>query len=198
MIISIPAFENGAVIPEQYAFCKIDAEKHMVPSNNLNPKIVWSDLPDGTQSLVLICVDDKVPSVFDDANKEGVEISKDLSRIDFYHWVLIDIDPSIGEIKEGEDSSAFNEAGKNPGKQSYGITGINSYGETHGGYDGPCPPWNDQLMHEYYFRLYALDIPTLNLKDKFTGSDVLNAMKGHILAEAEWMGVYTLNPNLRK
>ena len=200
MIVSSPAFENGSPIPEPYAYCKIDPTNHVAHGDNKNPTIVWSDLPDGTKSLVLICVDDKVPSVFTDANKEGMKIPKTLSRIDFYHWVLIDINPKLGGIKEGEDSDGIVETGKKPGKKSYGVTGINSYsnGKKYGGYDGPCPPWNDDLVHEYHFRLYALNIPTLNLSGNFTGPDVLKAMKGHVLAEAEWMGTYTLNPKLRK
>jgi len=199
-MITIPAFENGSPIPEQYAYCKMDPAHHMAPSNNKNPQIIWSHLPDGSKSLVLMCVDDKVPSVFTDVNKEGFSISKNLSRIDFYHWVLIDINPSLGEIKEGEDSDGVTEGGKAPGLKPYGMTGINSYsnGNNYGGYDGPCPPWNDEMMHQYHFRLYALNVSTLNLSGNFTGPDVLKAMEGHILAKAEWTGTYTLNPSLRK
>lgn len=194
----MPAFQNGHPIPEQYAYGKIDAAQHVAHGHNKNPAMVWKDLPDGTKSLVLLCVDDKVPSIFTDANKEGVAISKDLPRMDFYHWVLIDINPALGQIKEAEDSNGVIEAGKAPGKKPYGVTGVNSYSENNGGYDGPCPPWNDELMHEYHFRLYALDIASLNLSGHFTGPDVLAAMKNHVLAKAEWTGTYTLNPKLRK
>lgn len=200
MMITISAFENGSSIPEQYAYCKMDPAHHTTRGENKNPKIVWSDLPNGTKSLVIICVDDKVPSVFSEANKEGAVISKDVPRIDFYHWVLIDVDPNLDEIKEGEDSNGVTEGGKEPGKKSYGVTGINSYsnGNKYGGYDGPCPPWNDELMHEYHFRLYALNVSTLHLNGNFTGPDVLKAMEGHVLEKAQWTGIYTLNPNLRK
>ena len=37
------------------------------------------------------------------------------------------------------------------------------------GYDGPCPPWNDALVHRYVFTLYALDVATLGLQGPFTG-----------------------------
>jgi phosphatidylethanolamine-binding protein (PEBP) family uncharacterized protein len=37
------------------------------------------------------------------------------------------------------------------------------------GYDGPCPPWNDERVHTYVFTLYALDIPRLPLEGRFTG-----------------------------
>jgi len=65
------------------------------------------------------------------------------------------------------------------------------------GYDGPCPPWNDTLVHHYVFTLYALDIERLDVQGKFTGKHVLDAMRGHILAESSVTGRYTLNPVLK-
>lgn len=97
----------------------------MAHSNNENPNVVWSDFPGGTKFLVLLFVDDKVPSVFTDTNKENVSLPKDLLRMDFYHWVPIDINPAQGEVKEAEDSNAVVESGKAPGQQSYGISGVN-------------------------------------------------------------------------
>src|SRR5207245_1723193 len=64
------------------------------------------------------------------------------------------------------------------------------------GYDGPCPPWNDSIMHRYIFTLYALDIARVPVDGKFTGQQVRDAMRGHILAEANIVGLYTLNPLL--
>jgi Raf kinase inhibitor-like YbhB/YbcL family protein len=66
------------------------------------------------------------------------------------------------------------------------------------GYDGPCPPWNDDLVHHYRFRVYALDLPSLGVDGRFTAGDALAAMQGHILAEAELAGTYTLNAALRR
>ena len=198
MMLTIPAFANGAAIPEQYAFCQYDAVNHTAPGTNKNPEIVWSKIPDGTQSLALICVDDSVPKIFTDANKAGKIIPEDMPRGDFYHWVVIDIDPKLGAIKPGQDAHGITPGGKQPGRKPYGVTGVNSYGKTNGGYDGPGPPWNDQRVHHYHFHLYALDIPSLNLTASFTGPAVLTAMQGHILAQSSWMGTYTLNPNLRQ
>ena len=65
------------------------------------------------------------------------------------------------------------------------------------GYDGPYPPFNDLRMHRYFFRLFALDVAALDLPVRFTAGDVLQAMKGHVLAEALVYGTYTLNPSLR-
>jgi Raf kinase inhibitor-like YbhB/YbcL family protein len=65
------------------------------------------------------------------------------------------------------------------------------------GYDGPCPPWNDEMPHRYVFTLYALDVPRLAVPDRLTGADAKKAMDGHILARASVTGRYTLNPSLR-
>jgi phosphatidylethanolamine-binding protein (PEBP) family uncharacterized protein len=62
------------------------------------------------------------------------------------------------------------------------------------GYDGPCPPWNDERVHTYVLTLYALDIPRLPLVGRFTCKEVSLAINGHILDEAKIFGVYSLNP----
>ncbi|MBS1198741.1 MAG: YbhB/YbcL family Raf kinase inhibitor-like protein [Proteobacteria bacterium] len=64
------------------------------------------------------------------------------------------------------------------------------------GYDGPCPPWNDERLHHYIFTLYALDIERLPLEGRFGGPEVRSAIQGHILATASLTGTYTLNPAL--
>ena len=62
------------------------------------------------------------------------------------------------------------------------------------GYDGPCPPWNDERIHHYVFTLYALDVPTLGVDGTFTGAAALAALQGHVLAQAAVTGIYTQNP----
>lgn len=64
------------------------------------------------------------------------------------------------------------------------------------GYDGPCPPWNDELMHHYIFTVYALDIPQLEIEGQITGQKVRDAMAGHILDQASLTGLYSLNPDV--
>ena len=66
------------------------------------------------------------------------------------------------------------------------------------GYDGPCPPWNDDVIHHYHFRVYALDVSRLGVDGRFTAADVRAAMAGHVLAEAAVTGTYTLNAALRR
>lgn len=65
------------------------------------------------------------------------------------------------------------------------------------GYDGPCPPWNDSILHHYHFTVFALDVETLGLEGEFSGQDAQEAMKGHILAQASHMGTYSMNPNVK-
>jgi Raf kinase inhibitor-like YbhB/YbcL family protein len=63
--------------------------------------------------------------------------------------------------------------------------GINDFKRV--GYGGPCPPPGEP--HRYYFKLYALDV-NLALKPRATKQELLRAMDGHILAEAQLMGTY--------
>ena len=65
----------------------------------------------------------------------------------------------------------------------------------YGGYDGPCPPWNDERLHHYTFTVYALDVTSLGLSGEIRGPQVVEAMQGHILDQASVTGTYTLNPN---
>lgn len=95
----------------------------------------------------------------------------------FDHWTLFNISPELRELPEAM-----------PADMSFGdmtaTSGVNSFG--HSRYDGPCPPSG---THSYYFKLYALDT-TLNLDATATKEQVLAAMEGHILAQAELMGTY--------
>lgn len=203
------SFADQASIPGAYAFCVIDPAQHVAMSSNRNPHLAWSDLPAGTQSLVLICHDPDVPSKGDDVNQEGRQVPADLPRVDFFHWSLVDIPPTTSCIAEGEMSDRPTPRGK-PGPVVAKATemrhGTNDYTAwfaadeqmcgDYFGYDGPCPPWNDSIIHHYIFTLYALDIPRLPVQGKFDGPAVRAALAGHVLAQAQWTGTYTLNPAL--
>jgi Raf kinase inhibitor-like YbhB/YbcL family protein len=203
------SFEDGATIPGQFAFGVIDPATHVALSSNKNPHLAWSDVPSGTKSLVLICHDRDVPSRGDDVNQEGKTVPADLPRVDFFHWVLIDLPANTTTIQEGEFSNGVQARGKSGPE----ISGHASLGARHGlndytgwfvndpdmkgdyfGYDGPCPPWNDSIIHHYVFTLYALDIEKLPVDGKFTGGQVRDAMRNHILAEPSIVGTYSLNP----
>jgi Raf kinase inhibitor-like YbhB/YbcL family protein len=207
MKVTSTSFADGKRIPEEFAFCAYDPQSHVKLSANRNPQLEWGDLPMGTRSIAVVCHDCDVPSLPDDVNVEGRTIWASLPRIDFFHWVLIDLDPHSGPIREGEFSDGVTARGK-PGPQAArnARQGVNDYtlwfannAEMSGdyfGYDGPCPPWNDSIVHHYVFTVYALDVEQLGVSGTFRGSEVLNAMKGHVLEEAKITGLYSLNPQV--
>ena len=202
------SFEDNAPIPGQYAFAIKDERAHVRMSENRNPHFAWADLPRGTKSLALICHDPDVPSKGDDVNKEGVWIPKDLPRVQFCHWALVDLPPDAAPIKEGEFSNGVTAGGKKgPAGPRGARQGINDYtgwfasdpkmkGD-YFGYDGPCPPWNDMLLHHYIFTLYALDFAKCPVEGKFSGIDALKTFKDHVLGSAKLTGVYALNPGVK-
>jgi len=206
MRIECPAFADGSPMDPRFAFGAIDPGQHVRLSDNRNPEVRWSEVPANAQSLVLLCVDPDVPSRGDDVNQEGREVPEDLPRVDFFHWVLVDISPARDGIAEAAASDGIIARGKTAGVCEFGLQGINDYtgwfaedpemSGNYGGYDGPCPPWNDRLVHHYHFSLYALDRTSLGLKGAFTGAEARQAMEGHVLAEARWVGSYTLNESL--
>ena len=209
MKLTSTSFSDQSKIPPRYAFGKIDSQMHVALSENFNPQFSWDDVPAGTKSFVMICHDVDVPSRPDDVNQEGREIPADLPRVDFYHWVLVDIPGSARSIAEGVYSHGISPRGKGgPLAPLDTRQGVNDYtgwfasdrdmsGE-YFGYDGPCPPWNDSILHHYVFTLYALDIEQVALEGHFNGPQVLEAIKGHVLASAAMVGIYTLNPRLAK
>ena len=207
MQITSTSFADGQRIPAECAFCAPDPQSRVKLGANRNPQLEWSDLPMGTKSLALICHDPDVPSKPDDVNQEGRTIPASLARIDFFHWVLVDLDPQSGPIGAGEFSDGVTTRGKSGPQAPRGTRqGVNDYtmwfgsdGDMKGdyyGYDGPCPPWNDSIPHHYVFTLYALDVAQLGVSGTFRGPDALNAMKGHVLGEAKLTGVYSLNPDV--
>ena len=64
------------------------------------------------------------------------------------------------------------------------------------GYDGPCPPWNDEIRHRYVFTTLALDVAELAVDGRLTGPQVRQALNGHVLGAATLSGTYTLNARL--
>jgi len=208
MIITSSSFSDHKAIPAEFAFCAPDAKTHCTLGANRNPQLAWNEVPAATRSFALICHDYDVPGKPDDVNQEGRTIPATLPRVDFFHWVLVDLAPGTREIKAGEFSNGVTARGK-PGPNGPRGTrqGINDYtmwfagdNEMSGnyfGYDGPCPPWNDSIVHHYVFSLYALDVATCGVSGTFTGGDVRMAIKDHVLAEANITGLYSLNPAVR-
>ena len=201
------AWNNGEPIPERYAAGRLAAEG-VDFGENLSPPLAWSDLPAGTRSLVLVCHDFDVPSRADDVNQPDREVPAELERVEFFHWLLVDLPPGVLRLAEGEWSRGFTPRGK-PGPATEGPArqGLNDYtgwfagdparAGRYFGYDGPFPPFNDSLVHHYVFTLYALDVPRLAVDGAFTGAQVREALAGHVLGAATLSGTYTLNRRLR-
>jgi hypothetical protein len=194
------------MISANNAFGDIDPATHVRLAANKNPHLAWQDVPVRCKSLVLICHDPDVPSRGDDVNQDGKTVPADLPRVDFFHWSLIDLAPTRQTIAEGEFSDGVSAHGKPDATIGAARQGINDFtgwfatdaqmaGDYYG-YDGPCPPWNDALVHRYVFTLYALDIARLALAGRFDGQQVRDAMRGHIIEQASIVGRYSLNPHL--
>jgi Raf kinase inhibitor-like YbhB/YbcL family protein len=203
------SWANGERIPTRYAAGKPDVAAGVTFSDNLNPHLAWSEVPAGTKSFALICHDFDVPSKGDDVNKADREVPADLPRVDFFHWVMVDIPPNVTDIAEGRFSKGIVPHGK-PGPKVDAMPGarhgLNDYTGWFAsnpdmagnwfGYDGPFPPFNDSLIHHYVFTVYALGVERAAVEGSFTGTEVRKAIYEHILAEATLSGTYTLNKRL--
>jgi Raf kinase inhibitor-like YbhB/YbcL family protein len=199
---------DGGAIPAEYAFCAPDPKAHATLSKNRSPHLAWSGAPAGTRSFAIVCHDPDVPSRGDDVNQEGRVVRASLARVDFFHWVLVDLPASITAVAAGEFASSVTPRGKPGPAAAHGARqGINDYtgwfasdaamaGDYYG-YDGPCPPWNDELPHRYVFTVFALDVPRLPVEGAFRGPDVRQAVQRHVLAQASITGRYTLNPSVK-
>ncbi len=200
------SIENGRFMLARYAFGRIDADNHMALSDNVSPQLEWQDVPDGTKSFALLCIDPDVPTVPELVNTEQEMIPVDLPRCDFCHWSMINIPSDTRQLEEKACSAEVTVGGKqNPPGPAGSRQGLNDYtgffagGEMAGqyhGYDGPCPPWNDERMHHYHFTVYALDVERLDLPEVFTSADVASAITDHIIDQATLSVRYSLHPDL--
>lgn len=205
MRLTSNSFNDGDPIPERYAFAKPDPDSQVTLAGNANPHLEWSEVPDGTRSFALICHDYDVPSKGDDVNQPDREVPGDLPRVDFFHWVLVDLPPDKTSIAEGEFSDEVVAGGRDQDVH-VGRHGLNDFtgwfaedpdmAGNYYGYDGCAPPWNDSILHHYVFTIYALDVDRLDVEGDFTGHDVREALVGHVLADATIEGTYTQNPRL--
>jgi Raf kinase inhibitor-like YbhB/YbcL family protein len=127
---------------------------------NVSPPIEWQGAPAGTRSFALVVEDPDAP------------------RGTFRHWAAYDIPPDARRLTEGAGS-------RNQGSAIHMAT--NDFGNTQ--YDGPQPP-PGHGVHHYHFRLFALDVPQLEVPPECRAKDVLDAARDHALAEADVVGVF--------
>jgi Raf kinase inhibitor-like YbhB/YbcL family protein len=94
----------------------------------------------------------------------------------FRHWAAYDIPAESNGLPEGAGADA----------QKVHM-GVNDFGNTR--YDGPQPP-PGHGTHHYHFRLFALDVPSLDVPQKSSVQEILAAAQQHALAEAEIVGTF--------
>ncbi|GIU69332.1 MAG: hypothetical protein KatS3mg002_0568 [Candidatus Woesearchaeota archaeon] len=143
MRIYSPEFNDNSMIPKKFT-CQ---------GQDINPQLLFEDIPENAKTLVLIMDDPDAPM--------GTWV----------HWVLFNIPSDVTGIPE--DSVPDN-----------AVQGLNSWSKNN--YGGPCPPSG---THRYFFKLYAIDTE-LALDDTATKKDVEQAMQGHIIEKAEYVGLY--------
>jgi Raf kinase inhibitor-like YbhB/YbcL family protein len=136
--------------------------RHTCEGENVSPALVWSDVPARARTLALIVEDPDAP---DPAAPRGT----------FVHWVMYNLPAAVSGLPEGAEAAVLP-----PGAR----VGMNDWHRT--AYGGPCPPVG---RHRYLFKLYALDA-ALPEGGAATRAAVLEAMRGHVLAEAQLVGTY--------
>jgi Raf kinase inhibitor-like YbhB/YbcL family protein len=136
--------------------------KYTGNGDDVSPPLKWSGAPAAAKEFALICDDPDAPT-----------------PQPWVHWVLYRIPIGTSALPEGVSHSL-----KIPG-----VEGKNSWstGQTLG-YRGPAPP-RGHGVHHYHFRLYALDTG-LTLPSRMDKEAILNAVKGHVLEQAELVGWY--------
>ncbi|MEY3667675.1 MAG: hypothetical protein RL572_1215 [Pseudomonadota bacterium] len=158
--VTSTAFEHHGTIPEEYT----------AYSENRSIDLSWSNLPEGTVQLALICDDPEVVTI-------------GMMESPFPHWVAYNIPASsTGLPKDMTKEAVVTGIAGLEGM----INGVN--GTNRSGYFGPRPPVNGHL-HAYHFRVYALDA-ALNLPQGLNKAQLLEAIEGHVLATGMLMGHY--------
>jgi Raf kinase inhibitor-like YbhB/YbcL family protein len=136
--------------------------KYATQGDNVSPPLEWSGAPPSTRSFVLIIDDPDAPD-------------PRAPQATWVHWVLYAIPADTKSLPENVARH-----GLPVGTRS----GLNDWRRTE--YGGPSPPVG---RHRYFHRLYALDVVLPDLEHP-AKARLLNAMKGHVVAEAELIGTY--------
>jgi Raf kinase inhibitor-like YbhB/YbcL family protein len=161
MTLRSSAFADGEMIPKEFT-CDGD---------EASPPLEWSGVPQTAQQLALICDDPDAPM--------GT----------FSHWVVFHLPAGVKGLKpavpaeEAVPATSLLWAGE--ATKGTPVQGKNDFRKV--GYGGPCPPSG---THRYVFRIFALDSEVGSGSASPTRSDVLEAIKGHILAEGRLTGKY--------
>jgi Raf kinase inhibitor-like YbhB/YbcL family protein len=130
--------------------------------DGISPQIEWTPGPEGTQSYALIATDWDAPS-------------PNFRLLMVTHWILFNIPADVREIPQAVGNDQLSAEGIVSGAAMDGSLG----------YLPPCPPLG---QHQYQFRVYAVDVDTIQPESN-SRSDVLAALQGHVLAYGELIGL---------
>ncbi len=136
-------------------------KRYTCEGEDLSPPLAWSGAPPATRSFLLACDDPDAPA--------GT----------WHHWSLFNMPATVTALKEGLSRRAHVDAMRQA---------VNDFGEI--GYRGPCPP-RGHGTHHYHFRLLALDIEQLSVKERAKCKEVEAAARSHVVATAELVGTYS-------
>jgi Raf kinase inhibitor-like YbhB/YbcL family protein len=154
--VTSTAFAAGQPIPKKYTG----------EGPDVSPPLAWSNLPEGTKELALICDDPDAPTAEP-----------------WVHWVMYKIPGDAPGLPEGVPREARSK------KLAGVLQGQNSWPKGENvGYRGPMPP-KGHGVHHYHFHLYALRVK-LVVEPGVDKKQLLQEMKDHVLAEGEVVGTY--------
>ena len=137
-------------------------QKYTCEGTDTSPPLSWTGVPPSAKSLALIVDDPDAP----DPNAP---------KLTWVHWVVYNLPPQTTALAESPAGKSLPQGARE---------GLNDWNKT--GYGGPCPPIG---RHRYFFKLYALDVVLPNL-GRLSKADLLKAMEGHVVGNAELVGTY--------
>ncbi|MDX1949566.1 MAG: YbhB/YbcL family Raf kinase inhibitor-like protein [Rickettsiales bacterium] len=187
--VKVENLENGLVLPSDFAYC----EGKDKDGKNIRPEISWKNAPEGTKSFAVFVIDPDVPTDFTDANKQDKIIPATLARQNFFHFGMVNIPADISKIERGE--------GRGQAKQQpkFGRLAINDYAAFYEpdanfiGWDGMCPPWNDEKVHRYIFVVYALKVEDIVVGKQFMAKEVFKKIADNAIGYGYQFGMFTRN-----
>jgi Raf kinase inhibitor-like YbhB/YbcL family protein len=154
--ITSTVFKEGESIPKKYTGEGAD----------VSPPLEWSNIPEKTKELVLICDDPDAPT-----------------EEPWVHWVIYKISPEVKGLKEGIPRKP-----RLTGELQGALQGKNSWQHDNIGYHGPMPP-PGHGTHHYYFKLYALEAK-LAVEPGMEKKAILQDIEDHVIAQGQLMGTY--------
>jgi ribose transport system ATP-binding protein len=158
--LQCPDIPPGSIIPERYA-----------EDSRISPRLLWSGVPEGTLSLAVSITDPDLPSEFNFPRA-------------FAHWLVHDIPSQVRELPEGASRTALMPAPARELNSDFATLEIPGFGR---GYGGPWPP---DRRHRYVFRLYALKVERLEMRDTATLEDFSAAVLPVTIDTASFVAYY--------